>query len=468
MVERDAVRRDLVSLLGNEAVSWEEGVLSAHSYDTWSLSRLRLMRGEITARPACVVSPSETGQVSELLRYASDKQIAVVPYGAGSGVCGGVLPEDGSIVVDLRNMDRLVSLNPQALLARVQAGMMGNTLEAKLQGHGFSAGHFPQSIDISTVGGWVATRSAGQFSTRYGSIEDILVALEVVLADGTVVQTREVPRASTGPDLRQIFLGSEGTLGIVTEVTLQLHPLPPSQRLAAYRFADMDSGLEAIRQMVREGWRPPVVRLYDPAETSRNFSDIGDDLGALLLLVSEGPESLTAVEIAACGAICESRGGVALGTGPVQQWLQHRNAVPGFEPFLERGLVLDTIEVAAPWGRIGGVYQAVVAALNGTPGVLAASGHSSHSYPTGTNIYFTFVAKPEEPKDAEALYLRCWHTTMRETLAHGGTIAHHHGVGRIRREWMRQEHGAGLAVLQALKRALDPKGILNPGVLLPS
>lgn len=467
MGDGDALRRELRELLGADAVRWDGETLAAHAHDTWALSLLRVMRDELRERPACVVSPPDTEAVAAVLRYANAHRIAVVPYGAGSGVCGGVLPDAGAIVIDLREMNRLVELNPIALTARVQAGMMGNTLESALNRRGFSCGHFPQSIDLSTVGGWVATRSAGQFSTRYGSIEDALVALEVVLADGAVVRTRPVPRASAGPDLRHVFLGSEGTLGVITEVTLRLLPQPASRRLASYRFVDMRTGLEAIRVFVRAGWRPPVVRLYDAAETERNFGEGIAAGGCLLLLLSEGPPSLTEAETAACDALCTEAGGAAVGPAPMEQWLDHRNVVPGFEPFLKRGLVLDTIEVAAPWDRIADLYDRVVAALRAITGMLMASGHSSHSYLTGTNLYFTFVAQPEDPRNAAELYRTCWDVTMRETLAGGGTIAHHHGIGRVRRDWMSQELGAGVEVLRGLKRALDPNGILNPGVLLP-
>ena len=467
-VRVEQIRRDLAQRLGTDAVRFDDETLRDHSHDWWMIAQLRLLRGTLTARPACVVSPADTTQVSQVLAYANERRIAVIPFGAGSGVCGSVLPSDGQIVVDLRRMNRIVDLNETALMVRVQPGMMGPAFEAALNARGYSMRHFPQSIDLSTVGGWVATRAAGQFSTRYGSIEDLLLALEAVLPDGRIVRTRVGPRSATGPDLRQIFLGSEGTLGIFTELTLRIVPLPESQVLQSFRFATFDDGLEAIRDLVRVGWRPPVLRLYDGVESARHFPDASDGTTCVLLIISEGPAALTAVETAGCADACATHGGTVVGEAPVAHWLEQRNHVPGFEPFLQKGFVLDTIEVATTWDRIHELYREVVAAIRTVPSVVVASGHSSHSYAQGTNIYFTFVARPDDPAQAEPTYFACWQKTMEATLRVGGTIAHHHGIGRLRARWMADEVGAtGIAMLRALKQALDPNNIMNPGALLP-
>jgi alkyldihydroxyacetonephosphate synthase len=460
-------REALVVRLGNEAVRWDENSLAQHSRDTWCLSVLRSLRGTLTARPLCIITPATVEEVSQALQYANQHRLAVVPFGGGSGVCGGVLPPDGAVVIDLRRLNRILELNETALTVRVQAGMMGNAFEAALNGAGYTMRNFPQSIDLSTVGGWVSTRAAGQYSTRYGSTEDMLLALEAVLPDGHVLRTRVGPRSATGPDLRNIFLGAEGTLGVVTEATMRIWPLPEHSSGQAFGLASMHDGLEAIRLIMRAGWRPPVVRLYDGVETARLFPDVSTGSNCLLILLSEGPAPLTAAEAVACGSICAAQGGQALGDGPVQRWMAERNQVPGFESFLERGLVLDTIEVATTWDHIDDLYREVIAGLQSVDGILIASGHSSHSYAQGTNIYFTFVARPSDPAQAEATYLACWEQAMEATLRCHGTIAHHHGIGRLRTPWMERELGGGLAVLRALKHALDPNGIMNPGVLIP-
>src|SRR5512139_32509 len=460
-------RDALAARLGSDAVRWDDESLRGHSRDTWCLSVLRGLRGTLTARPLCVISPTTVDQVSAALAYANEQRLAVVPFGAGSGVCGGVLPPNGALVIDLRRLNRLLELNETALLARVQAGMMGNAFEAALNEAGYSMGHFPQSIDVSTVGGWVSTRAAGQYSTRYGSIEDILLALEVVLPDGRVLRTRVGPRSATGPDLRQLFLGAEGTFGVVTEVSTRIFPRPESSVGQTYSFQSMHDGLEAIRQFTRAGWKPPVVRLYDAIESARLFTAASTGSNCLLLLLSEGPAALTAAENQACQAICTASGGEVVGPEPVQRWLVERNQVPGFEPFLERGFVLDTIEVATTWDHIHDLYREVIAALQTVEGLVVASGHSSHSYPQGTNIYFTFVARPAEASNAEATYLECWRQAMEATLRCQGTISHHHGIGRLRLPWMGRELGEGVTVLRGIKQLLDPHGIMNPGVLVP-
>ncbi len=460
-------RQALTELLGAPHVRWDDSALIEHAHDYWMVSQLRQLHGTLDNRPLCVVRPPALEYVVATLRYANEQRLPVVPFGAGSGVCGGVLPTEQMIVIDMRRMDRILELNETAGTVRVEAGKMGGIFEAELNAAGYSMGHFPQSIDVSTVGGWVATRAAGQYSTRYGNIEDALLALQVVLPNGDVVQTRVGPRSASGPDVRNFFIGAEGTLGIVTELTSRIFPLPESSVGQALKFSSFDAGLDAMRAFMRVGWRPPVVRFYDGTESARLFAPWCTDQDNLLLLLSEGPQPLTAVEIAECTQICARHGAEVVGPEPVEHWRHERNNVPAMLPFLEKGMVLDTIEVAATWDKIHDLYREVLAALKSVAGVFVASGHSSHSYASGTNIYFTFVAFPPAPEKAEETYFACWAKVMEATLKCNGTIAHHHGIGRLRAPWMARELDGGLEVLRKLKHALDPNGIMNPGVLLP-
>jgi alkyldihydroxyacetonephosphate synthase len=453
--------------LGRDRVAEDEATLAAHRTDYWILAHLRARQGRLGAGPASVVRPRSTAEVATAVRLAQRLGVALVPYGAGSGVVGGATPPAGALVVDLRAMDAFLELNETALYARVQAGMMGGAYEAALRARGYMGGHYPQSIDRSTVGGWIATRAAGQFSTRYGNIEDLCLGLQAVLASGEVVRLEPMPRSSIGPSLRELFLGSEGTLGVVTEVVLRLFPLPEARTLASFAFPTMAAALEASRRVLRAGWRPAVLRAYDAAETARQFSTWASSGGCLLLVVSEGPASLVQAEAAACAREASACGGVDAGTEAVAHWLEGRNTVPSWEFFLDREMLADTIEVAATWDRIGTIYERVIEALAGAPGVIVASGHSSHGYAQGTNIYFTFVMKPADFARAEEAYLEAWARALRATLDAGGTISHHHGIGRLRAAWLPQELGSAYALLRDLKRALDPHGIMNPGALLP-
>jgi alkyldihydroxyacetonephosphate synthase len=466
MADRDRIAAALRDLLGADRLVDDPVAARRAARDSWVIAVWRSL-GDALPAPAAVVRPRMTAEVAAVLAYATRERIAVVPFGAGSGVCGAVLAGPEAIVLDLGAMRALRAIDERALLATAEPGLLGSDFEAALNAAGFSMGHFPQSIALSSVGGWVATRAAGQFSTKYGNIEDLFVAFEAVLADGTVVRTRPVPRASTGPDVRHLFLGGEGTTGVLTEVTFQIHPLPESTRREALALPGMPEGLEALRRILRAGWRPAVLRLYDEIEAGRTFAGVTNAGESLLLVLSEGPAALTAAELPAIAALCRDVGARPVGPQPVESWLHHRNAVPGFEVFLKQGMIVDTIEVAATWDRIERLYVDVLAAMRAVPGLIVASGHSSHSYAIGTNIYFTFAARPERSDDLEGLYFRIWDAAMQATVAAGGTISHHHGIGRVRRAWLERELGSAYPLLGAIKRALDPAGILNPGALLP-
>jgi len=454
-----------------DCVTTDPEVLDAHRRDTWMLAELRDFQGDSGPRPQAVVRARTTDDVSKTLRLSRELGLPVIPFGGGSGVCGGVEADAQSIVLSTRGLAGLVEIDDANLTATFRAGTMGGDAERRVQEAGLTIGHWPQSIELSTVGGWVATRASGQYSTAYGSIEDVVLDLEVVLPDGQVLRTRRTPRAAAGPDLRQLFMGSEGTLGVITEVGFSLRPLPEVSRGQAFHFETLAQGLTAIRQLMRAGWRPPVVRLYDEIESHRReFRDFCPDGRALLLLLHEGPASLVAAQLAGTSEIVASPDclGVETDAACVDHWLGHRNTVPTFRELLERGFVVDTIEVAAIWDRITPLYDAVTKSLREVESVRVASAHSSHSYRSGTNLYFTFVAQPEDPTDMADTYRECWRRTLEASNSVGAGIAHHHGIGRIRRDWLPQEIGeTGVETLRAVKRALDPAGLLNPGALLP-
>lgn len=485
----EALRKALADAVGADLVHTDDDVLLSHSHDYWLLDLQRRCHGAVSqALPLAVVRPRNHDDVVSALRFASGHALPVVPYGGGSGVCGGARPSGAELVLDLSAMNSIVALNETALTVTVQAGMNGGKFEHELNRRGYSMGHFPQSLHLSSVGGWVATRASGQASTKYGSIENMVVALKAVLADGTTIDTKSVPRRSAGPDLRQLLIGSEGTLAVITEVTYKIHPSAQTEG-GGYLFADFHQGMTAIRRIMREGWNPAVLRLYDESETKRHFPHSGK--GCMLIVESEGPRPLIKVELAEIHAICQRAGAGSQGIKPYLQWRSKRFDIPNVEELArQKGVVFDTIEIAADWDRIDDLYDAVIAALRARPGVMAASAHSSHSYQQGTCLYFTFaVRKPnwlplvalsflsrglvgfDSPADlpqVEERYNQCWSAVLSAVLDNGGTISHHHGIGKVRLPWVERELGqAGLEMLAAIKDALDPQGILNPGTLLP-
>ena len=460
------IGKALTEALGPDRVAEDADALARHSKDYWILAHLRARQGRLGKGPACVVRPHNTAEVATAITLAQRHGVSIVPYGLGSGVVGGATPPAGALVIDLSALNRVLELHEESLYARVQAGKNGAEYEAEIAQRGYTSGHYPQSIGVSSVGGWVATRAAGQFSTKYGNIEDICLGLEAVLPSGQVVQMASMPRAAIGPNLRELFLGSEGTLGIITEVTLRLFAAAEKRASESYAFGDLRTGLDVIRRVIRRGWRPACVRLYDALETGRNFGEKAPSDKCLLLIISEGPAAMVEGELAAFAAEARTAHGEQVGPAPVTHWMEHRNTVPSWDFFLEREMIVDTVEVASTWDRIAGIYDAVIASLNVLPGVVAASAHSSHSYPQGTNLYFTFALKPVDWAKAEDVYLEAWHRTLTATHAGGGTISHHHGIGRLRSPYLKQELGSAYQVLLDIKRALDPKGLMNPGVLI--
>jgi alkyldihydroxyacetonephosphate synthase len=442
--------------------------------DWWPLSVQWAVEGVNPSLPSVVAAPADAQQVSAVLKLCNQEAVPVVPFAGRSGVCGGSLPIYGGVALDLTALSGIVEVDDTSLLARAQAGTWGDEFEETLRArHEKTAGHWPQSIALSTVGGWVACRGAGQYSTRYGKIEDMVAGLEVVLADGTVLRTGgRAPRAATGPDLTQIFVGSEGTLGVITEVLLRVHPVPPSERRAAFGFAAFDEGLEACRMIMRRGATPAVLRLYDATETQRNFDIAGT---AVLIVIDEGDPSLIDGVMNVVNEECITAGARTLDEGIALQWLDHRNNVPPLESLARAGIVADTIEISGKWSALPSIYHDAITRVTDIDETLAASAHQSHAYIDGACLYFTFAGRPGTRDgngdanatidDKETYYRAAFDAVTAATEAHGGAISHHHGIGLNRGRYLEHHLGAGFDVLTKLKNTLDPKGILNPGKL---
>jgi alkyldihydroxyacetonephosphate synthase len=454
--------------LGSEKVVTDTAVTGTRRHDYWMLSQLDDAQGRGAPNPACVVRAATRGDVVRVVNACRESLTPLVPFGLGSGVCGAIVAAPDAVVLDLGGMNRVVSIDGSNLLATFEAGVRGSDAEDALAKEGLTLGHYPQSIGVSSVGGWVATRASGQFSTAYGNVEDVLFSLEAVLPNGEVVDTRKTPRASSGPDLRHVFLGSEGTLGVVTGVTFSVRRTPEKRVLGAYHVDSMRSGFELQREIVQSGLLPAVLRQYDEKEATRNFAAYARGSDALLLVVHEGLAVKADAEAGATRAIAARLGAREANPEATERWLADRNHVPSFRSFIENGIVVDTIEIASTWDKIGAIYTRAIEALGGAAGILSASAHSSHVYRSGVNLYFTFAAKPEDASNLRPTYLDCWKRVMTAVIEGGGGIAHHHGIGRVRRAFLQDELGpGGVALLRALKTALDPVGFMNPGALIP-
>jgi alkyldihydroxyacetonephosphate synthase len=457
--------RDARPLLGRlrdvcEDVRDDEEAVVAASADWWPLALHWTRAGDVAAPASVVCRPRDDEEVAALLRLCHAESMPVTTTGGRSGVCGASVPLFGGVVVDMTAIAGVVDLDATSLLADVRAGTFGHHLATRLHDQEMTTGHWPQSVELSTVGGWLACRSAGQYSTRYGKIEDIVVGLDVILADGEWVRTGGAPRQAVGPDLTQLFVGSEGTLGIITKARLRVRPLPAHDWRAAYGFPTFTTGMEACRRILRRGGTPAVLRLYDGVESARSHGT--DGATCVLLVLDEADDDVLSATAAIVTSECD--GGDALDVALVEQWLAHRNDVTALHDLTAKGFVVDTLEVSAAWAQLPAVYEATVDALRRQRHCLVASAHLSHSYSDGACLYFTFAALP--PSDEiEATYVSLWDAGTRAALAHGASLSHHHGVGLNRARFIADALGAAAGTLAKLKGALDPKGILNPGKL---
>ena len=496
-----AAEEELSRAVGGR-LSFEEQDRLCYARDMWPKALLWIRQGRIPPPPDAVLWPRSEDEVAQVIRVARAHRIPVIPFGAGSGVCGGVCALSGGVALDLKKLEQVDQVDAERCAVHAQAGVMGEVLERTLNDQGFTLGHFPSSIYMSTLGGWLATRSAGQFSSLYGKIEDMVLSVRAVLGTGEVVATPERPRR--GPDLAQLLIGSEGTLGAFTSATLRVHPVPQHRAFRGFRFRAVSDGVEAMRRMFRAGLRPAVVRLYDPFDTAlvgRGHrhedgvlppslrgplsADVVPALArliapktlgrpsllnraaallkhCLLVLVFEGGTDRTLKDAEAGRELCVRAGGEDEGERPGRDWFAKRYAVSyKMSKVVDRGALADTMEVAGTWDRVMEIYERVRAAVRPLAFVLC---HFSHAYPEGCSLYFTFVFSAPEGEQ-ERRYDDLWRVALQAAMSAGATVSHHHGVGLLKARELGDELGEGRRMLVALKRAFDPDGILNPGKL---
>jgi alkyldihydroxyacetonephosphate synthase len=469
------------------------------------LDLLAMRAGECTAAPDVVVAPGSHDEVQAVLHACAEGGAAVIPFGGGTSVVGGLAPErgrwDSAVSLDLGRLDALLEVDERSRTARVRAGMRLPELDHALAPHRLRLGHVPQSYEWATVGGCAATRSAGQASTGVGRFDELVVALRCATPAGELA-TLGAPASAAGPDLLALVLGSEGTLGVITELTLRVRPVAEERRYEAWLFRSFEAGVEALRALAQAGAAPDVARLSDPDETRTTIAlagagatqravlrALGMGTGSLLIAGWEGDRRDVALRRAAAvplirgglplagtpgakrrGVVGRRRAILPLGRRAGEAWRAARFAGPHLrDALLDRGVLVETLETATSWTALPALHRAVrdalTDALAATPPVVGC--HVSHVYPDGASLYFTVFAR-QDPDDPAGQWRAAKRAAGDAIAAAGATISHHHGVGRDHRAWLEAEHGRlGLEVLRALKQRCDPAGIMNPGKLLP-
>jgi alkyldihydroxyacetonephosphate synthase len=468
----------LAGVVGDRNVRADAESRIRHTRGKSTPDLLRIRAGDTSDAPDAVVLPGSHDEVLAVLGACAGRRIAVVPFGGGTSVVGGLAPSGvrAFIALDLRRMDSLVSLDEVSRTAVLQPGLRAPAAEALLNERGFTLGHFPQSYEWATIGGFAAARSSGQASAGYGRFDDMVAGLTVATPEGPLDLGR-APKSAAGPDLRQLVLGSEGAFGVITSVRVRIHPVPEAREFEGWRFSSFDRGAAALRRLAQDGPAPAVLRLSDEAETMVGLADpeaIGGGSSAAGCLAVRGfegtPEQVASRRAAAAGVLRDA-GGEPLGAGPGEKWEHGRFNAPYLrDSLLDVGAFVETLETAAFWSDVPALYEAVRNALIGT---LSGAGtpplvmcHISHVYPSGASLYFTVVSA--QGRDPVGHWLRAKHAASDAIVDVGGTISHHHGVGTDHRDWYAREIGPlGAAVLRAVKDRVDPAGILNPGVLVP-
>lgn len=494
-----AGRAELAAAVGDGSLRDDDESRIRHTRGKSTPDLLRIRRGDAAAAPDAVVLPGTHDDVLAVLRVCTEHGVAVVPYGGGTSVVGGLTPAPAPvsaggdaanggrpvIALDLRRLDRMADFDPVSRTATLEAGLRAPMAEALLYERGHTLGHFPQSYEWATIGGFAATRSSGQASAGYGRFDDMVVGLTAATPRGTLELGR-APKSAAGPDLRQLVLGSEGAFGVVTAVTVRVRPAPATTAYEGWGFPSFATGAAALRALAQDGPLPTVLRLSDETETmaatmagpARTPPASGGPgggpnssaaAGCLVVTGYEGTVADVADRRAKAQAVLRAAGGTLLGPGPGEQWAEGRYAAPYLrDALLDAGAFAETLETAAFWSGLPSLYETVREALTttltdaGAPPLIMC--HISHVYAAGAALYFTVVAA--DP--GMAGWARAKRAASEAIAGAGGTISHHHGVGTDHREWYAKEIGPlGVDMLRAVKDRLDPAGILNPGILLP-
>lgn len=478
---RAAIVEKLIRIVGPENVVTEEQILKENSHDRFK--KFESIFGVYTCpTPAAVVKATDTAKVSAVLKMLNNHRINCVPKTGGSATEGGLETiVENSVVLDGSAMDQILKIDPTNMQATAQCGVNLEVLENTLRKQGYTTGHSPQSKPLAMMGGLVATRSIGQFSTLYGAIEDMVVGLEAVFPDGQIARIKNVPRRACGPDIRHVIIGNEGALCYITEVTVKIYKYQPENHLFyGYAVDDMKSGFKILREVITTGYRPSIARLYDVQDGAQHgFNQFAEDK-CLLIFLAEGPALLAQATGQGIEQITRQYGGCKqVESQIIEHWFNDLNwgpeKVAREREYIKKNLNIGfTTEVSGSWGTILPIYenaiQRILKDFAHADDLTMLGAHSSHSYQTGTNLYFVYDynvvdCRPEDEINKYHLPINAM--IVEETLKAGGSMVHHHGIGKYRTPWTRQEHGSAYYILKALKDTFDPKHIMNYGTIYP-
>ncbi|MHA2225115.1 MAG: FAD-binding oxidoreductase [Candidatus Hodarchaeales archaeon] len=452
------------------------------------LDLIQARLGDISSLVELIVYPRTHDEVIAVVKYANEFKIRLSPVGGGTSMTSGVNPPFGSIAVNLSQMNKIFEINKDSLYITTQCGIFGPELERILNHEKLTLGHFPQSFEYSSVGGWVVTRGAGQNSTLYGKIEEMIMGFKFVTGLGETIAVRKAPARATGPDLNHLIAGSEGAFGILTEVTLRISKLPEKKKMVGFFFHNFEKGLTAFRNLLQDGFTPAIVRLYNAEETYSSLRSsvlmkeppresfltrtvlkyvekrgYSEKKRCLAVAVFEGNSDLVKLTRKKTINYAKQMGGIFLGATPAKSWIKSRYESPFLrDPIIDHGILLETFETSTTWEKIIPLYMAVQKAIKPECPVIWA--HASHLYKNGANIYFHLFA-PQESGNEVIQFLRIKKKIIDTFLEYGGTLSHHHGVGRAFSHWLPREIGTeGIKLLQDIKNSLDPNGIMSPGI----
>jgi alkyldihydroxyacetonephosphate synthase len=472
----DELVAELAEIVGSEHVLLDHETRLHRTRGKSTPDLLKLRHGDGLDSPDAVVRPGTHDEVAAVIAWGVRRNVALVPFGGGTSVVGGLAARRegyaGVVSLDLSRFDRLLEVDHESMTALLEPGLRGPQAEALLAAEGLTLGHFPQSFEYATIGGFAVTRSSGQSSAGYGRFDALVVGLRVATPQGTL-ELGTAPANAAGPDLRELVMGSEGAFGVVTSVRVRVRRLPDLKVYEAWRFGSFAEGATAMRTLAQAGLLPTVIRLSDEAETAINLARPdavgGESSGGCLMIAGyEGTAETVAARRTACTGLLADLGGANLGEEAGQAWAEGRFHGPYLrDSLLDVGVLVETLETAMFWSRLEEVYAAVKQALTGALGESAiVLCHISHVYETGASLYFTVAARQAD--DPVAQWLTAKAAACDAIVAHGASITHHHAVGQDHKPWLAQEIGpVGVMILRAVKDRLDPTGILNPGVLIP-